>query len=134
MPDITLESATSQLAQLSRGAISATELLDLHLARISRLNPALNAVVGLDEAQARAAAAASDARRRAGVVLPLDGLPITIKDAFDVAGYVSTAGANAYRERVPEDDAAAVARLRAAGAVIIGKSNVPVFSGDFQTY
>jgi amidase len=134
MTDITLQSATSQLALLDSGALSSLELLDLNLARIARLNPALNAVVGLDEARARAAAAASDARRRAGAALALDGLPITIKDAFDVAGYVSTAGANAYRERVPDEDAAAVARLRAAGAVIIGKSNVPVFSGDFQTY
>jgi amidase len=134
MTDLTLESATSQLSRLKAGSISATELLELHLARIARLNPALNAVVGLDETQARAAAAASDARRAAGTALPLDGLPITIKDAFDVAGFVSTAGANAYRERVPDEDAAAVARLRAAGAVIIGKSNVPVFSGDFQTF
>lgn len=134
MSDITLQTATSQLAQMKAGSISATELLDLHITRIAKLNPALNAVVGFDEAQARAGAAASESRRRAGTALPLDGLPITIKDAFDVAGFVSTAGANAYRERVPEEDSAAVARLRAAGAVIVGKSNVPVFSGDFQTY
>ncbi len=134
MTDITLESATRQLALLGNGQISAVELLKLHLARIEALNPALNAVVGLDEAQAMTMARDSDAKRAQGQAGALEGLPITIKDAFDVAGLVSTAGANAYRERVPDEDAAAVARLRAAGAVIMGKSNVPVFSGDFQTY
>jgi amidase len=134
MTDITLRSATAQLALLGQGRISAVELLELHLSRIEQLNPALNAVVALDVAKARAAALASDARRRAGQAGPLEGLPITIKDAFDVAGHISTAGANAFRERVPEEDAAAVARLRAAGAIIMAKSNVPVFSGDFQSY
>jgi amidase len=134
MTDITLRSATAQLALLAEGRISAAELLEQHLSRIERLNPALNAVVALDVAKARAAALASDARRRAGQAGALEGLPITIKDAFDVAGHVSTAGANAYRERMPEEDAAAVARLRAAGAIIMAKSQVPVFSGDFQSY
>lgn len=134
MTDITLRSAKAQLALLAGGRISAAELLELHLSRIERLNPTLNAVVALDVAKARAAALASDARRRAGQDGALEGLPITIKDAFDVAGHVSTAGANAYRERMPEEDAAAVARLRAAGAIIMAKSQVPVFSGDFQTY
>jgi len=131
--DLALDSATAQLGRLADRSISAVELLELHLARIERLNPSLNAVVGLDDTAARAAAVASDARRAAGQVGPLDGLPITIKDAFDVAGLISTAGANAYRDRVPVDDAAAVARLRAAGTIFMGKSNVPVFSGDFQT-
>jgi amidase len=134
MTDITLRSAKAQLALLAEGRISAAELLELHLSRIERLDPALNAVVALDVAKARAAALASDARRRAGQAGALEGLPITIKDAFDVAGHVSTAGANAYRERMPEEDAAAVARLRAAGAIIMAKSQVPVFSGDFQSY
>lgn len=132
--DLALDSASAQLRKLADRSISAVELLDLHLARIARLNPSLNAVVGLDGGSARAQAVASDARRAAGQAGALEGLPVTIKDAFDVAGLVTTAGANAYRERVPEEDAAAVARLRAAGAVIMGKSNVPVFSGDFQTY
>jgi amidase len=134
MSDPALLPATKQLALLNGGKLSALELLEAHLARIARLNPAVNAVVGLDETQARAQAAASDARRKAGLAGPLEGLPLTIKDAFDVAGLVSTAGAKAFAGRVPEDDAAAVARIRAAGAVIMAKSNVPVSSGDFQTY
>lgn len=134
MSDPTLASAVAQLDLLAKGAISAVELLDAHLARIARLNPALNAAVGLDPAEARAMAQASDARRARGEAGPLDGLPITVKDAFDVARLVSTAGARPFAERLPDEDAAAVARLRRAGAVIMGKSNVPVFSGDFQTY
>jgi amidase len=134
MSDPALLSAVAQLALLEARQISAVELLSAHLARIARLNPALNAVVGLDEGQARMAAERSDARRARGEAGALEGLPVTIKDAFDVAGLVSTAGAKAFAGRVPEEDAAAVAQLRAAGAVIMGKSNVPVFSGDFQTY
>jgi amidase len=76
----------------------------------------------------------SDSRIAGGTARPLEGLPITIKDAFDVAGLPSSGGLPAYRERIPTEDATAVARLRAAGVVIIGKSNVPVFSGDFQSY
>jgi amidase len=133
MTDIALMSATAQLQALDRRELSAVELLAAHLARVERLNPAINAIVTRDPEAALAAARASDARRARGEAGALDGLPITIKDAFDVAGMVSTAGARMLRERVPDQDAAAVARLRAAGAVIFGKSNVPVFSGDFQT-
>ncbi|MEH3145683.1 MAG: amidase [Methylobacterium frigidaeris] len=129
---LTLGAAAQRRLLLAR-EISARELLDAALARIAALNPRLNAVVALDAAAARERAAASDARLASGAALPLDGLPVTIKDAFDVAGLVSTAGAPTHRDRVPEADAAAVARLRAAGAVILGKSNVPPWSGDFQT-
>ena len=128
MTDITLRSATAQLALLGQGRISAVELLELHLSRIEQINPALNAVVALDVAKARAAALASDARRRAGQAGTLEGLPITIKDAFDVAGHISTAGANAFRERVPEEDAAAVARLRAAARALATSSATTALS------
>jgi amidase len=131
--DVLTLPATEQLALLDRRALSARELLEAALARVDAENPMLNAVVAQDRAKARAAADASDMRRARGGALPLDGLPITIKDAFDVSELVSTAGAPAYRDRVPEKDAPVVARLRAAGAVIYGKSNVPTFSGDFQS-
>lgn len=121
------------LAELRARRIGAVELLEETLRRIASLNPALNAVVALDVEGARRAAQDSERRYAAGEARPLEGLPITVKDAYDVKGIVSTAGAPAYRERVPAEDAAAVARLRAAGAVILGKSNVPPFSGDFQT-
>lgn len=115
-------------------SLAAANLVEASLARIAALNPELNAVVTLDAEGARAAAREADRRLAAGVARPLEGLPITIKDAFDVAGMVSTAGLPAYAARVPDEDAAAVARLRAAGAIILGKTNVPVFSGDFQSY
>ncbi|HEX8665253.1 MAG TPA: amidase family protein, partial [Beijerinckiaceae bacterium] len=119
--------------RLLRHEISAVELLDATLARIVAVNPAVNAVVGLEAELARAAAEESDRRIAAGEARALEGLPVTVKDAFDVAGLRSTAGAPAYKDRIPEVDAAPVARLRAAGAVILGKSNVPTFVTDFQT-
>jgi amidase len=127
-------SATALRQCLLTGETSASALLEATLARIDAVNPALNAVVARDEGAARAAAADSDERLAAGHPRPLEGLPITIKDSFDVAGMVSTAGAPAFRERRPATDATAVARLRAAGAVILGKTNVPVFTGDFQAF
>jgi amidase len=119
--------------RLQRRELSAAELLDATLARISTVNPTVNAVVGMDAQAARSAAAEADRRLAAGEARPLEGLVVTVKDAFDVAGLVSTAGAPAYRQRVAETDAAVVTRLRNAGAVILAKSNVPVFASDFQT-
>jgi amidase len=130
--DLLARPATALLESLGRREISAVDLLEATLERIARVNPLLNAVVALDAEAAREAARASDRRRAEGRDGLLDGLPVTIKDAFDVAGLPSTAGAPTYRDRVPSADAAAVARLRAAGAVILGKTNVPPFSGDFQ--
>ena len=127
-------SATALRAGLLARRFSAGELLEATFARIDALNPLLNAIVVEDREAARAMARASDTRLANGIARPLEGLPITIKDAFDVVGLPSSGGLPAYRERVPAEDAAAVARLRAAGAVILGKTNVPVFSGDFQSY
>lgn len=127
-------SATSLRAALLARKFSASELLEATFARIDALNPGLNAIVAQDRDAARMMAQASDARLVNGTARPLEGLPITIKDAFDVAGLPSSGGLPAYRARLPDEDAAAVARLRAAGVVIIGKTNVPVFSGDFQSY
>lgn len=129
-----LSPAAALRERLAAREISAAELLSDTLARIERLNPAINAVVALDADAARSAAAESDRRFAAGEARPLEGLPITIKDAFEVAGLVSTSGAKPYAGRIPEADAAAVARLRAAGAVILAKSNVPAFTGDFQSF
>jgi amidase len=131
--DPLLWSATAQRAALLAGRLGAVELTQAALARIEARNPSLNAVVAVDAEGALAAARASGRRIAAGEALPLDGLPITVKDALDVAGMVSACGSPALKDRVPAEDAAAVARVRRAGAVILGKSNVPVFCGDFQT-
>ncbi len=109
------------------------ELAEAALARIAASHAALNAVIASDAGAALAAAAESDRRLAAGEARPLEGLPITIKDSFDVAGLPNTAGSALWQHRVPASDAPAVARLRAAGAVILGKTNVAEMLGDLQS-
>ena len=115
------------LARLLRArGLSAEALLDHCLERIRRIDPRLNSFVTLDEAAARAAARASDGRLRAGEPRSaLDGVPISIKDNIPVAGMRATWGSRALADFVPDRDELPVARLRAAGAVILGKTNVP---------
>src|SRR3954453_16618152 len=123
-------------AELIRAhAMSSRELLELYLDRVERLNPAINAVVTLDAERARAAAAAADdALARGDAVGPLHGLPVTIKDAIETEGIRSTGGARELTDHVPTADAPAVARLKDAGAIVFGKTNLPRWSADFQTY
>ena len=135
MTELALRPAVDLVAALRAGEVGARELLDVYLARVDRLNPPLNAVVTLDVERARAAADAADAARARGASLgALHGLPMTVKDTLETAGLRTTAGAPVHAEHVPVRDATLVARLRAAGAVIFGKTNTPVFAGDAQTY
>ena len=133
MPNL-LDSASNLRAALHRREFSAQDLLGATLAAIDRHNPVLNAIVQMDAASAWRAAADSDARIRRGEARPLEGLPVTIKDCFEVAGLVTSVGAPALQNYVPKEDASAVARLRRAGAIVLGKTNVPLLTGDFQTY
>lgn len=104
--------------------LSPADLLEAHLARIEATDGAVNSYVLLMADSARAEAEAAAARAAAGARIgPLDGIPIAVKDLYDTAGAVTTGGTGAYRDRVPEEDAAAVALLRDAGAVILGKTN-----------
>ncbi len=120
---------------LQRKEISSRELLDLYLARIERHNPALNLVVARDEEGARKAAAQADnARARGQEMGPLAGLPMTIKDAYEVAGMTATCGLPPLAKHRPARDADAVARLRKAGAIPFGKTNVPAAAADWQSY
>lgn len=122
-------SATELAAGFGASGPDPVEVLDAVLARRDAVDPALNAVVTLDAAGARKAAEASAARWREGRPLsPIDGVPITIKDNIPVAGMRSTWGSLLYADFVPERDELPVARLRAAGAVILGKTNVPEFT------
>jgi amidase len=115
--------------------ISSRELLDTYVDRVERLNAPVNAVVTLDVDRARAAAArADDSIARGEPIGPLHGLPITIKDALETEGIRSTGGAVELTDHVPTVDAIAVARVKAAGAIVFGKTNVPRWSGDLQTY
>ncbi len=132
-PDVLLASCGAQLAALRAGDLSSEDLLSLALDRIDALNGTLNAVVAQDRDGARAAARAADARYASGTARPLEGLPITIKDAFEVRGFAATCGSTRLADHHPADDAPAVARLRAAGAVLVGKTNVPELSADWQT-
>jgi amidase len=132
--DPLIASVADQLAMLRTRAMSCHELMTLTLQRIETLNPTLNAIVyGAYEAGLQAALA-SDARYRSNDARPLEGLPVTIKDAFDVKGMPCTAGSPVLKDNVPDQDAAAVERLRQAGAIIIGKTLVPAFCGDFQSF
>ncbi|MCW2317545.1 amidase [Rhodoblastus acidophilus] len=119
---------------LRKRDFSARELFEAVWARVMERNPAVNALIAWDEDGARRAADEADKRLARRERLPLDGLPLSIKDSFATAGLTTTCGAEELADYVPEEDALAVARLRAAGAVIFAKSNVPRLTGDFQTY
>jgi len=126
-------SATDMLQALRSKQVSAVELLDLHLDRIERYNGPLNAIVIKDFDRAREAAQAADAARARGEDGALLGLPLTIKDAIDVQGLPTTCGLPERAQTYPEHDARLVESVRAAGAVIMGKTNVPPNAGDWQT-
>jgi len=132
---IATTSAVRLAGEIRSGALGSRELLDLYLDRIATLDGDVNAVVTLDADRARAAADAADAAVARGDDLgPLHGLPVTIKDAIETEGIRSTGGARELVDHVPTDDAPAVARLKAAGAIVFGKTNLPRWSGDFQTF
>ncbi|ATB32849.1 amidase [Melittangium boletus] len=127
---------THQMAQrvLSR-EVSSVELLDAHLGQVARNNVRLNALVTLDEGRARARAREADAALARGEVWgPLHGVPLTIKDAFETTGLRTTSGFDRLARHMPERDATVVARLKAAGAVIVGKTNMPRLALDTQTH
>src|SRR5690606_30598380 len=126
--------ATEQLRLLETGKIGAVELLELYLERIDRLNPAYNLVVAFDRDRARAAAQQVDRDRAGGEPLgALAGLPITVKDSFEVTGMPTTCGFEHLRDHWPEQDADAVALLREAGANVFGKTNLPAGASDWQS-
>jgi amidase len=132
---VATRTASGLAAALRAREFTSRELLELYLDRIERLNREVNAVVTLDADRARAAADASDAARARGDDLgPLHGLPVTIKDAIETEGIRSTGGATELVDHVPAADAPAVARLKDAGAIVFGKTNLPRWSGDFQTF
>jgi amidase len=128
--------SAAELAQAVRDrAVSSRELLGHFLGRVEQLNPGLNAVVALDADRAQSAAEAADAAVASGeAVGPLHGLPMTVKDVWETEGLVTTAGAPELAHHVPQADALAVGRLKAAGAIIFGKTNTPLYAGDIQTF
>ncbi|WP_049579543.1 amidase [Nocardiopsis sp. SBT366] len=135
MNEIQLMSATALVTAIRRREVSAREALDAHLERIGEVNPAVNAVVTLDPERARDAAGAADQRTVSGAALPpLHGLPMTHKDTHAVAGMRSTSGSRLLADHVPAEDDAIISRLRDAGVVSTGKSNVPEFGAGSHTF
>src|SRR2546427_3655803 len=128
-------SSTAELAQAIRaGQVSAREVLGAHLARIATHNPAVNAVITLDAERATVRAReADDALARGETWGPLHGVPFTLKDAHATAGVRTTTGFPPLADYVPKEDGTVAARLKAAGGILIGKTNVPVMLADFQT-
>lgn len=113
--------------------MSSLELIQLHLARISRFNSQLNAIVTLDDSGAKQRARQVDEARAGGSSDPLLGLPLTIKDSIDVYGLPTTGGVPSRAGHLAVRDAPVVSRLRRAGGVIVGKTNVAYMTGDWQT-
>jgi len=134
--DLTVEStAREQAAAVRARTISSRELVDLHLARIAERNPELNVIVSLDDERARAGAAAADAALASGSgVGPLHGLPFAFKDTHAVAGWRTTYGSPLFADHVPDTDELIVERVRRAGVVVIGKTNVPEFAAGSHTF
>jgi amidase len=135
MHELSYRSASECLALLRSGEVCSLELVDSCIARIEALNADVNAVVAKDYERARESARAADAARSKGEDLgALHGLPMTIKDSLETAGLVTTSGAPALRHHVPAKDAVAVRRALDAGAIILGKTNLPMYAGDWQTF
>jgi amidase len=133
--DLCFRPATELTGLLRSREISARELLDAHLDRIERLDPSVNAIVTLDAPGARAAADAADAALAAGEpVGPLHGLPVAHKDTHATGGMRTTWGSPLHTDTVPLRDELVVARLRSAGAIRVGKTNVPEFAAGSQTF
>lgn len=128
-------SSTRELvAMLAARKISAVELLEHAVARIEALDSRINAVVVRDFDRARTAAVAADAALARGERAPLLGIPMTVKEAYNVAGLPTTWGLPMFKGWMPKEDAVAVARLKAAGAIIIGKTNIASALADWQSY
>jgi amidase len=120
---------------IRRRELSAREVVGWHLDRIAAVNPRINAVVSLRAEQALAEADAADRRAASGGPLgPLHGLPIAIKDLEDTAGITTTYGSTMYADHVPAVDSLHVQRLRAAGAIVVGKTNTPEFGAGSHTF
>ncbi len=128
-------SAKQLASDIRRGKIGALEALDLFLARVDRFNPQLNAIVASDvEAARRRARQADAALRKKKVWGPLHGVPMTIKESYDVVGMPTTWGLSELKDNVPTRNALSVDRLLGAGAVLFGKTNVPAWLADYQSY
>jgi amidase len=133
--EICFSTATELAGRMRRGDVSAREVVETHLRRIEAVNPRLNAIVTLVAERALAEADLADtARARRRPIGPLHGLPIAVKDAHQTAGIRTTQGSPIHADDVPERDELIVERERRAGAIVIGKTNLPEFGAGSQTF
>ncbi len=133
MNDVTSLTASEAASALRTGEIRSIDLVNALLTRIDKENPALNALVTIDAEGARRQAAVIDGTPQQDATQPLLGIPITIKDAFETAGMRTVSGFPPFAHRIPDQDAPPVSRLRAAGAIILGKTNLPTLASGIQT-
>lgn len=135
MRDLPFRSAIELAAEIKRRTVSASELLELFLKRVETFNPKLNAIVAMTLTEARERAKAADeALARGEDWGPLHGVPMTIKESFDVVGLPTTWGVPELKENFPARNALAVDRFLNAGAILFGKTNVPLYLADWQTF
>jgi len=133
--DPSFGTASQAVRAMREGVISSTELLNHTFSRIENYNSRINAFITLNQEEARERARRADeALARGRRFGPLHGLPILIKDTFATAGLRTTSGSKQLERYVPGEDAVAVGRLKEAGAIIIGKTNMPEFASDMQSY
>ena len=126
MNDLVFATALEMADAVRRRRVSTIELMDAQLRQIARFNHTLNAIVTLDEERARRRAREADAALARGETWgPLHGVPFTVKDAIETAGVRTTCGFPPLADHVPAADATVVARLRAAGGILVGKTNTP---------
>ena len=135
MTEIGLLSTVEQIALVRSGDLSSRELTEHFIERIERLDPEINAVVTRDFEVALEQADVADEQGQKGKLIgALHGIPITVKDALETRNLRSTGGAIELQDNVPDRDAAVVASLRREGAIVMGKTNLPRWSGDIQSY
>jgi len=129
------DDATELLSQLEAGSVTSSDLLEQHVEQLRAHNQALNVVVAthLDEARHRAQQA-DEARARGESWGPLHGLPMTIKDSYEVVGMPTSSGSSQLKSHIPKTNADAVQRLVDAGAIVYGKTNLPRFAGEWQSF
>jgi amidase len=133
--ELAFASAIGLARRIRDREVGCVELLDLFLARAERYNPRLNAIVAWQVDKARERARAADAALARGESWgPLHGLPMTVKESFNIAGLPTTFGNPAWKDNIPGGNAVLIDRLEAAGAVIYGKTNVPFMLADSQSY
>jgi amidase len=134
METLVFATARQLATAIQQRQVSSAEVVDAYLAQIERYNPRVNAIVTLDGEGARQRACQADAALARGEYWgPLHGVPFSVKDALETAGMRTTSGFPPLADYIPNADATVVSRLRAAGGILLGKTNLPTLAGDYQT-